>query len=175
MSRNFFRKPSLKKSISAKYNAQWKRHVKKALIPGYGQKGAGWRNPKRKIYNKYYNKSSFDTRKIVSATVNKHEKEIDRNNVYGSPIINRAVRGLHFDFNLERLNAHEKLSNFTFFLVFLYVITYFVTRVSLFFLIICVIGNAPAPIDFFLWTAFIGFCARWIIRAVVNSVFTTFS
>ncbi|EJW91236.1 phage protein, partial [gut metagenome] len=36
------RKPSLKKSLSARTTGRAKRAVKKALIPGYGQKGMGW-------------------------------------------------------------------------------------------------------------------------------------
>lgn len=37
-----------------------KRAVKKALIPGYGKKGAGWiKNPKKAAYNKVYKKTSF--------------------------------------------------------------------------------------------------------------------
>lgn len=54
------RKPSLKKSISARTKGRAKRAVKKALIPGYGKKGSGWiKNPKKAAYNKVYNKTSF--------------------------------------------------------------------------------------------------------------------
>lgn len=35
------RKPSLRKSISARTTGRAKRAVKKALIPGYGKKGTG--------------------------------------------------------------------------------------------------------------------------------------
>ena len=42
------RKPSLKRSIKARTTGKAKRKVKKALIPGYGKKGAGWvKNPKK--------------------------------------------------------------------------------------------------------------------------------
>lgn len=42
------RKPSIKKSISAKTTGRAKRAVKKAVIPGYGKKGMGWiKNPKK--------------------------------------------------------------------------------------------------------------------------------
>lgn len=57
------RKPSLKKSISARTTGKLKRSVKKAVIPGYGKKGMGLLNPKKAIYNKVYNKttvSAFD-------------------------------------------------------------------------------------------------------------------
>ena len=47
------RTPSIKKSIKARTTGKAKRAVKKALIPGYGKKGAGWiKNPKKAAYNK---------------------------------------------------------------------------------------------------------------------------
>lgn len=49
-----------KKSIKARTTGKAKRAVKKALIPGYGKKGAGWiKNPKKAAYNKVYKKTSF--------------------------------------------------------------------------------------------------------------------
>ena len=54
-----FRKPSLKKSISARTKGWLTRSIKKAIIPFYGQKGVGILHPKRKIYNKIYNKTTF--------------------------------------------------------------------------------------------------------------------
>ena len=54
------RKPSIKKSISARTTGRAKRSIKKAIIPGYGKKGSGWiKNPKKAAYNKIYNKTSF--------------------------------------------------------------------------------------------------------------------
>ena len=53
------RKPSLKKSLSARTKGRATRAVKKALIPGYGQKGVGWLYPKRKLYNKAYKRTTF--------------------------------------------------------------------------------------------------------------------
>lgn len=54
------RTPSLKRSLKARTTGRAKRAVKKALIPGYGKKGAGWiKNPKKAAYNKVYNKASF--------------------------------------------------------------------------------------------------------------------
>lgn len=54
------RKPSIKKSISARTIGKAKRSVKKAIIPGYGKKGMGWlTNPKKAAYNKIYNKTTF--------------------------------------------------------------------------------------------------------------------
>ena len=54
------RTPSLKKSLKARTTSKWKRQTKKALIPGYGQKGVGWiKNPKKALYNKVYHKTTF--------------------------------------------------------------------------------------------------------------------
>lgn len=53
------RKPSIKKSLSARTKGRATRAVKKALIPGYGRKGMGALHPKRAIYNKVYKKTTF--------------------------------------------------------------------------------------------------------------------
>ena len=51
------RKPSLKRSFSARTKGRATRAVKKTLIPGYGKKEMGWiRDPKRAAYNKMYQK-----------------------------------------------------------------------------------------------------------------------
>ena len=53
------RKPSLKKSFSARTTGKAKRQLKKAVIPGYGKKGTGWiKNPKKAAYNKVYKKTT---------------------------------------------------------------------------------------------------------------------
>lgn len=54
------RKPSIRKSISARTTGRAKRAVKKALIPGYGKKGMGWlKSPKKAARNKIYKKTTF--------------------------------------------------------------------------------------------------------------------
>ena len=54
------RKPSIKKSISARTTGKAKRKLKKAVIPDYGKKGTGFiKNPKKAMYNKVYNKTTF--------------------------------------------------------------------------------------------------------------------
>lgn len=59
------RKPSLKRSFSARTTGRAKRAVKRALIPGYGKKGTGWlRNPKKAAYNKVYHKTTFSWRDL---------------------------------------------------------------------------------------------------------------
>ncbi len=42
------RKPSLTKSFKARTTTKYKRKLKKALIPGYGNKGMGWAKKIRK-------------------------------------------------------------------------------------------------------------------------------
>lgn len=54
------RNPSPMSSIKARTTGKAKRAVKKAIIPGYGQKGMGWlTNPKKAAYNKVYKKTTF--------------------------------------------------------------------------------------------------------------------
>lgn len=54
------RKPILKKSFKARTTGKLKRKVKKSVNPFYGKKGMGWiNNPKKAMYNKVYNKTTF--------------------------------------------------------------------------------------------------------------------
>ena len=54
------RKPSPMRSIKARTTGKAKRAVKKAIMPGYGQKGMSWlTNPKKAAYNKVYKKTTF--------------------------------------------------------------------------------------------------------------------
>lgn len=53
------RKPSLNKSIAARTKGRATRAIKKALIPGYGQKGMGILHPRKALYNKVYRKTTF--------------------------------------------------------------------------------------------------------------------
>lgn len=56
------RKPSFKKSIKARTTGKLKRQIKSSINPYYGKKGMGWvRNPKKALYNKVYNKTTFDS------------------------------------------------------------------------------------------------------------------
>nr|DAJ71214.1 MAG TPA: hypothetical protein [Caudoviricetes sp.] len=56
-----FRTPNLKKRISARTTGALKRKIKKAINPFYGKKGIGMiSNPKKALYNKVYNKVTFD-------------------------------------------------------------------------------------------------------------------
>ena len=53
------RTPSLKKSFKARTTGKLKRQVKSTVNPFYGKRGMGWAHPKRKLYNKVYNKATF--------------------------------------------------------------------------------------------------------------------
>lgn len=59
------RKPNIKKSIRARTAGRVKRKLKSSVNPLYGKKGMGWiRDPKKAVYNKVYNKTTFDIFKI---------------------------------------------------------------------------------------------------------------
>lgn len=54
-----FRTPSLKKSFKSRTTSKLKRQLKSAIDPTYGKKGIGWfKNPKKALYNKIYNKTT---------------------------------------------------------------------------------------------------------------------
>lgn len=59
------RKPSVKRAVKAATTGKAKRAIKKAVVPGYGQKGMGWlKDPKKAAYNKVYNKTTFGIKDI---------------------------------------------------------------------------------------------------------------
>lgn len=59
------RKPNFKSRVKARTTGKLKRQAKKAINPLYGKKGMGMiRNPKKSLYNKVYNKTTFDVFKI---------------------------------------------------------------------------------------------------------------
>ena len=56
------RTPSIKKSIKARTTGKAKRAVKKALIPGYGKKCAGWiKNPSCTFFSVPWNQSFLNS------------------------------------------------------------------------------------------------------------------
>lgn len=58
------RKPSVKKSITARTTGKVKRKLKRVANPFYGKKGTGWiTNPRRALYNKAYRKTTISTKK----------------------------------------------------------------------------------------------------------------
>ena len=83
-----FRKPSIRKSISARTTGKLKRQVKKAVNPLYGKKGMGYVNdPQKAIYNKVYTNTTIGTKEILKSNVSSKpksnsnsEEDIDFNN-----------------------------------------------------------------------------------------------
>ena len=60
------RKPSIKKSISARTTGKVKRSVKKSVSPLYGKKVMGYINdPKKAVYNKVYNKTTIGVKDVL--------------------------------------------------------------------------------------------------------------
>ena len=69
------RKPSIRKSISARTTGKLKRQVKKAVNPLYGKKGMGYVNdPQKAIYNKVYKKTTIGTKEILKSNVSSKPK-----------------------------------------------------------------------------------------------------
>lgn len=70
-----FRKPNIKSSIKARTVGKAKRKVKKALIPGYGKKGAGWvKDPKKAAYNAVYSRTTVGVSDVVKPAKSKPRK-----------------------------------------------------------------------------------------------------
>ena len=63
------RKPSIKKRVTAKTTGKITRSVKRSVNPLYGKKGMGYvNNPKKAVYNKVYNKTTFGVDDIFSSS-----------------------------------------------------------------------------------------------------------
>ena len=66
------RTPSIKKSIKARTTGKWKRDIKKAIIPFYGQRGTGiFKDPKRAIYNRVYSRTTFSVFGLLKKVLKK--------------------------------------------------------------------------------------------------------
>lgn len=75
------RKPSIKKSISAKTKGKITRYTKKSINPIYGKKGIGIINdPKKAIYNKVYSKSTVGINHLINPSNNTMFNSISHNN-----------------------------------------------------------------------------------------------
>ena len=73
------RTPSLKRSLKARTTSKWKRQIKEAVIPGYGQKGIGWiKKPKKAMYNKVYRKTTFGLSDIVKSSKEKSSAKVKK-------------------------------------------------------------------------------------------------
>lgn len=66
-----YRKPSIKKSISAKTKGRVTRSMKSTVNPVYGIKGTGIvNNPKKAVYNQIYDKTSYDALRNIRSQTN---------------------------------------------------------------------------------------------------------
>lgn len=61
-----FRKPSLKRSLSAATKGALKRAIMREIVPYYGKRGMGWANPKKAAYNHLYNMVTANPIDLVS-------------------------------------------------------------------------------------------------------------
>ena len=60
------RKPSIKKRVTARTTEKIVRSAKRSVNPLYGKKGMGYvNNPKKAVYNKVYNKTTFGVDDIL--------------------------------------------------------------------------------------------------------------
>jgi len=63
------RTPNLKKSFKARTTGKAKRAAMRAINPAYGKKGTGMiTNPKKAMYNKVYNKTTFSATNVLSGS-----------------------------------------------------------------------------------------------------------
>ena len=76
------RKPSIKKSISARTTGKIKRQMKSTVNPLYGKKGMGVvNNPKKAVYNKVYNKTTVDVSDLAKGGSTKNSGSADMSDI----------------------------------------------------------------------------------------------
>ena len=76
-----FRTPNIKTSIKARTIGKVKRKAKKAINPLYGRKGMGYiNNPKKALYNKVYNKTSFGIKDVLKNNSRNSSRNDSKNN-----------------------------------------------------------------------------------------------
>lgn len=64
-----YRKPSVKKSLSARTTGRAKRMLKSSINPTYGKNGMGLiNNPKKPVYNKIYNQTTSGYQEFWATT-----------------------------------------------------------------------------------------------------------
>lgn len=72
------RKPSIKKSFSARTTGRVKRAAKRSVNPLYGKKGMGWiNNPQKAAYNKIYHKTTIGVNDIIKDSTSYTNSSID--------------------------------------------------------------------------------------------------
>lgn len=129
-----FRKPSIKRSISAMTTGALKRAIMREIIPGYGQRGMGWiTNPKKAAYNRLYNavtvapadllkeyrpqtQSNYESSIITEAEINRRERAITIRNIgleqlkIPQELIQMVINETYFETDLykaiNRLNTY---------------------------------------------------------------------
>ncbi len=99
------RKPSIKKSIKARTTGKLKREIKRSINPLYGKKGMGYINdPKKAIYNKVYNKTTFGVKDIIDiSSVKKENLDSDNKENTNIGVLGIIVELLNFIANLFKL------------------------------------------------------------------------
>jgi hypothetical protein len=113
-----FRTPNLKKRISARTTGVLKRKIKKSINPFYGKKGIGMiSNPKKALYNKVYNKVTFDplmlNKLIKSLNIQQQVSESDRADIIDSD--EKILKRYIFSDKFKKLivkNKKEHTKNF---------------------------------------------------------------
>ena len=91
------RKPSMKKSISARTTGKATRAMKKAAIPGYGKKGTGIiKDPKKAIYNAAYNRTTFSVLPRTASGSSRKQKA-NRDNILYTSVNSTIVLPLRSD------------------------------------------------------------------------------
>lgn len=82
-----YRKPSIKKSISARTTGRAKRIVKSSINPSYGKKGMGLlNNPEKSVYNKIYNKTTVGYKDVFNESSNQNFMEDSNQSFLYEPI-----------------------------------------------------------------------------------------
>lgn len=88
------RKPSWKKSIAARKKGKLNRKIKRAIIPGYGQRGVGWAHPKRKLYNKAYSRTTVSVNDLLKQSNRKSTSTRRKDSIVKSNGTNFGCGGL---------------------------------------------------------------------------------
>lgn len=126
------RKPSIKKSISAKTKGKATRAIKKSISPTCGRKGIGIiKDPKKSMYNKVYNKTTIDIRGLskisTSKSVNKTNSNSSTSHSTGSHL------GYYEEENKnEEIKIINRLSKIKKLRIWFNIIGYFIVIPSLF-------------------------------------------
>lgn len=173
MSRSVFRKPSIKKSLSAKYKGAYKRKIKKALIPGYGTRAAGWLHPKRKLYNKIYYRTSIDTRKFLTGdapkkrTTRRATSQLNANEKINSKELNRIDPSLFPDSG--DFDRHPKLKIWVLRLIQYHRYCYYAWKIF----IVLFILTAMAGWEWGYFACFYGWAIAVILRIILPMVINT--